>query len=335
MTTHRDALEAEAADWVVRLGAQDASEGDHAAFEDWISQGPLYEEAFDRASQAWADFGRLTREDLVAEGDAAPNKRSVRAFGTPKALFSKLDNGFTRFALTASLMMFIAYGAISFWVGDPIIALQADYRAETGAMRTVVLPDGSQVDLASGGAIAVDYSTMSRQVRLLSGKAYFIVAPQDDTTEVRPFSVNAGTLTMTALGTEFMVDFDEVEVEMLVTEHNILVEEQQGASLQLSEGEALTYRTGQGFSDVREETDKFAMAWRKGLLIFNDRRLKEVVEEINRYRRGKIVIRSNRMAELHVSGVFDANDIDNAVDRIAGELNLGVISIPPVVSVLY
>lgn len=225
-------------------------------------------------------------------------------------------------------------GGLSLWYGNFLIYLQADYIAETGQNRSVTLADGTVVDLASGSAIAVDFDDTERALRLLAGKAYFVVAPRT-TQDPRAFSVTARGVTTTALGTEFMVDMDGRGLEVLVTEHSVSVDQSQSEPILVSMGHAVFYEQSLGFSELREDSGEFSTAWRKGMLVFDNQPLDRVVAEINRHIHGRILLRNADLGKRRVSGIFDAHDAADAVDRIAAELGLKRVSVPPLVTLLY
>lgn len=77
--------------------------------------------------------------------------------------------------------------------------------AGVGEMPVVTLEDGSVVQLNAASAIAVEFTEKRRVIRLLRGEAFFQVAHGAD----RPFTVMAGTTSVTALGTAFDVRYDE------------------------------------------------------------------------------------------------------------------------------
>ncbi|WP_171060432.1 FecR family protein [Poseidonocella sp. HB161398] len=317
--------EAEAAAWVVRLGdagldgaARAEAEAEFAA---WLAQGPLQRAAYAEAEALWGALGQLDAADLVP----APAGALPAAAARPRRL--------VRAAAVLALAGIAAVAGTAFWYGNPAVLMQADYLAGRGGLREVALPDGSQAELASGSAIRVAYDGAARKVELLRGTGYFIAAPQTEA-EPRPFVVEAEGVTATALGTEFMVAIAPDSLSVLVTRHSVRVSAGP-EQLTLPEDHEVRFAPGTGFSAVETGTADFATAWRRGLLIFDDRPLGDVVEELNRYRHGKIVIRSASLAARRVSGVFDITRIDEAVDHIARDLDLGVFQLPPMVTVLY
>jgi transmembrane sensor len=187
----REDIERAAAEWLVRLGGEPLNQVERVQFDDWLAD-PTHHAAFDRASQAWSDLDILKANPGRLRSVIAPAAKPSR--GT-----------FKRSAVIGGLaLLILALGAI-YRVGDPWIALTADYRTGPGEIRTVRLIDGTIVDLGSSSALAVDYSNNVRRVRLLSGEAYFTVAPKQGP-EQRPFITAAEGGTVTALGTAFAVE---------------------------------------------------------------------------------------------------------------------------------
>jgi transmembrane sensor len=69
--------------------------------------------------------------------------------------------------------------------------------------------------------------------------------------------------------------------------------------------------------------------------VFDRARLADVVAELNRYRRGRIVIADGVMAERHVSGFFQTDDLDGALSAISRELDVRTVNLPPFMTLLY
>ncbi len=55
--------------------------------------------------------------------------------------------------------------------------------------------------------------------------------------------------------------------------------------------------------------------------------LHEVVDQVNRYRRGKIFIVDSRLRDLNVSGAFDIDDSQKILDVIEKNLPVDAISL--------
>ena len=54
-----NAIQAEAAAWLVRLHADDRSAADEAAFWAWLDAGPAHAAAFEAVDRMWSDVGWL------------------------------------------------------------------------------------------------------------------------------------------------------------------------------------------------------------------------------------------------------------------------------------
>ncbi len=68
-------------------------------------------------------------------------------------------------------------------------------------------------------------------------------------------------------------------------------------------------------------------AWQRGLIIFHDVPLAAVVEEINRYRPGRIILFNDALAERKVVAGFRLDQIDDVVNCIAQALRAKIRSL--------
>ena len=332
-------IEAEAAEWVIRLGGASVSERDRREFDVWRSKSHKHVQAFDFARKMWGELASLRSEPGVLADDlerVRPQQSTGTGVSSAPSRSFGLQHLWYVAALSICLIAPIGFGG--FWYGNPVTMLMADYRAAPGETRTVTLPDGSSVDLSSGSAIALHFDKKERRVELLQGEAYFVAAPMVGD-ETRPFVVQGDIGTATALGTQFLVDRHSDAVEVVVAEHEVRValagSHSQAASVVLSPGQSVRYSSATGMGKVSERNVDLASAWRRGRLVFDQMPLGDVVAELNRYRRGRIIISNGTLASRKVSGVFETNDLDNALHTISTELRLRVAAIPPLVTVLY
>ncbi|GLK73854.1 FecR domain-containing protein [Ancylobacter dichloromethanicus] len=321
---HADEIGMRAAEWVARLDGSALSEDETRALRSWLAEAPDHRAAFDEASSTWRELS-LLRQDPGPLRDWLPARRQRRA--------GRRATGIGAVVALAVL----AAGMARFHFGDPWLLAAADYRTAPGELRTVILDDGSSVELGPASAIAIDFDDTERRVRFLAGEVYFAAAPRT-AAEPRPFVVEAAGGTTTALGTQFVIEEAGAGADVLAIEHRVEVALQHDGPRQgvvLSPGQEVRYTPDGGMGQVRTRDLEAATAWRRGMLVFNGAPLRHVVETLNRYRRGRIVILDGALAQRRVSGVFATGDLGDAIETMTSELGIRYRSIYPLITVLY
>lgn len=190
--------------------------------------------------------------------------------------------------------------------------------AEVGQVRRQVLADGSAVTLNTGSVLDVRYGPEGRRVRLAKGEAFFDVVHDPS----RPFVVESRAGSARVLGTAFDVRLEGDAARVSVLRGAVRVEPASGrgvAVLRAGQGALLD---GAAPKAAALEDPAAVDAWRQGRLVVYHRPLAEVVDEIGRYRRGKVFVRGQALAARPVSGVFDVGRPDAAIDALAASLNL-------------
>ncbi len=301
MTTMPDpcpeSLSDTALEWLVRLYAGDASEADWQAYAVWKTANPEQAEAARQAEQLWRQLG------------AAADKPLSRLPGAG--------------ALAALVLVAGLSGLIAGGVFGPPAALIADYSTGTGERQTVMLPDGSRLELDAGTRVDVDMQPGRRQLTLYSGQLHVQVSPDPG----RPFDVEAAGGRIRALGTAFNVRHRDSHVEVAVTEHAVRVSTEAGSQAVLQEGQRLQY--GQQTLGTASTADLTQVtAWQRGYLVFDDQPLAEVVREIGHYRPGLLFIRGDALKSLRVTGVFQSRDPDALLTALADLLPVRIRQFP-------
>ncbi len=322
-----------AAEWVARMGAAPLTDTEQRDLDHWLVQDVSHKAAFDEAQSAWRLMGQLRAAPGALANDIVPADPRSNTVITPARRHAR-TRGWAQAAAIAACLLLVVGGA-RFWLGDPMILLTADQYTAPGQHHAVTLADGTIVDLGPASAIKLHFSGTERRVELLSGIAYFTVAPVKGA-EHRPFVVEAADGTAQALGTQFMVDRLPDAVDVTVTEHRVAVTRAgpEPSRVVVSSGQTVRYSKA-GLGPVRTIDVALATAWQQGKLIFDHQPLGDVVAELNRYRRGRIVITDPALASRTVSGVFDTADPDAALATIARELHIRTASLPPLVTLLY
>jgi len=290
-------LSDEALEWIVRLNSGRADEGDRQDFAAWRSRDVEHELAAQEAETLWHNLG---------------------AAGT------KVRKGVSRRAVLGAGIAAMSGAAL---YGSGILGprLFAEHVTGVAERRSIDLPDGSTAFLNVGSALSVDFSDASRALRLHQGQATFTVAHD----VVRPFVVEAEGGRTRAIGTVFDVDIRPREVAVTVLEGTVGVTNGKAADAVVAKlNHRVTYSAGMPPSDAEPVDAASETAWRRGKLIFNGRQLGDVVAEIERYRRGSIVIVGNGLRALPVTGVFDLAEPDTVLDVVAETLPVQVTHLP-------
>jgi transmembrane sensor len=163
-------------------------------------------------------------------------------------------------------------------------------------VRRVTLTDGSQLWLTPGSVITVpdNYNQQVRKV-ILSGEAYFEVAPQS-----APFQVSAGGLEATVLGTHFNIEAypGETTTGIALSAGKIAVRlslhRQPDSTLILTPGLKLSYKKqAQSFNTRRFLPEKEA-DWKRGALVLEDVPLEAAFSRLeSRYHKKILISRGN------------------------------------------
>lgn len=296
MTRHR-AIEQEALHWLIRKEEPDWSEGAQAELAHWLDASDAHKAAFWRAEYGWRKADRIRA--LGAEGHRAP-ARPALAVGWRPAL------------IAASLVIAVALG--SYWtVPEPRTAphlAQTRYATPVGARITVRLTDGSKVELNTATVMRAAVSRQKRELWLDSGEAYFEVAHR----EGLPFVVHAGKQRITVLGTKFSVRRDGDRVVVNVLEGRVRVEDGASNGDHASIIGAGDFAVARGPSTLvttkSEEHVESALAWRDGMIVFDQTALSDVVAEFNRYNRKPITMGNDEAGEIRIGGAFQASNVD-------------------------
>jgi transmembrane sensor len=202
-------------------------------------------------------------------------------------------------------------------VRDRYYALPAErsYASAPGEQRTFVLPDGSSITLGGDTALVVRFTPAVRSIELTHGDALFQVAHD----RRRPFVVHAAGGTTTALGTAFEIRLYAHHAQVWVREGTVEVAPLQEVAfdnvpvpevarwipIRLAPGEEMSYDAHGEASAPRAADPHVAEAWTEGSLlplIYHGRPLPEVIEDVQRYSRRRILLDPD-LADLRFSGI--------------------------------
>jgi transmembrane sensor len=308
----QDKTATQAAYWQAQLSSDLVTEQHRREFEIWLDERPENKIAWQEVNVFWAGLNCLTEADIAD----VKNSRAI-AFKTPNSI--RPSSRFIRpaLAIAASLLLMVSliYTQGGFYF--------ADYTTLPGQQRNIILADGSEIIMNTDTAISVDYSAQHRQITLHDGEAYFVVTPDAN----RPFEVQTHSGQVRALGTEFNIKTRQKDVTVTVYQHAVRVTAENGKAIEsLPEGKQLVF-SEDTLSPVTSANLQRGKAWRNQRMFFQNRPLADVIEELNRYRPGRIIVMNNDIKTLPVTGVFATDDTNVALLTIEQSLPISVTKI--------
>lgn len=317
-----DAIEQEAALWLMRLEFGSLSSDEKSDYRAWLGRSPLHRKAMAQVSAVWGAADLLDQYNQIDPIEIEPVSRVRSARGI--AVFG---------AVAASLVIALALVFVQLDLLAPATQT-ASVVTVVGEQKSIDLVDGSALILNTNSVAEVDIGRGARVVQLLRGEAHFDVAEDPD----RPFRVYAGEGLVEAVGTAFTVHVREHDVEVIVSEGIVEVFSQtvrrDGSGTPIAtEAEfrslaALTANESATFNEEIEHRGKMDTAvlerklmWRDGFLVFSGETLSEVVEEMVRYTDIEIEIGDEDLAMMPIAGSFEAGNVQGmfeALEKVFG-----------------
>ncbi|MBL8271406.1 FecR family protein [Steroidobacter sp.] len=307
-----EAVLTQAGEWLLELQSPNISVERIVLWQQWLARSERHARAFDELHRTWRFSDRLLESDR-----AALPWPTAAELGAPDA--PRHRTHWRRLALSAAA----ALAAIAIGLGLLLYPASDSQQiaTTTGEHRELTLPDGSHISIGADSQLLVTYRTKRRSIELTRGEAYFEVAKD----AARPFSVRAGTMSVTALGTAFNVRLNGDRVVVGVAEGTVRVAPEPTTLLARIgiDGDidpARATRLEMGHRLVAEpQTSSLAKidpiappsvaGWRRGRLEYVGDPLAVVVADLNRYSTQPIVIDDPAIGTLRVTASVSETNI--------------------------
>jgi transmembrane sensor len=300
------------------------------------SDDPQLANAREKVERAWQGVGQnanrpeflMLREQALARARRANRRR----WSLPRTSAQKSW-------VTAASVIGVVIAAGAAWQLSPFGYRPGVYQTGIGEQRTIELSDHSHIALDSNTRIHVTLTADARIIEIAQGQAQFNVVHDPG----RPFKVMVGGHTIVDVGTVFTVEYVDQTVQVALIEGKVAVltpEVNSAATthipgmpttepaasgyssrtIELSAGEELRFAQN-GRATVTLKADiQAATAWREGKVIFHSEPLAEAVRRLNRYSKVQLQIDGAELANLSVSGIFDAGDSREFADAVEAYL---------------
>ncbi|AOY95777.1 hypothetical protein BKK79_29215 [Cupriavidus sp. USMAA2-4] len=316
------ALDAQARAWLRRLRSGAATERDAREFKAWCARSPAHRRTLARAEQAWRAIGQAQAcyEEMFPErrGQAAALLRRQ----APVESRRRFLRGAAVAGAAAALAAVTLRPPLHLW--PSLQDMAADHRTATGEQARLALAGNlelllntqTSIDIARGagpaggdrillidGEVALRRQPGAGQVEIVAGGGRIV--PGDGAVEVR------------RAGTRYCVTCTAGEARLAHA----------SGTMALRQRERVWYDR-QGVGPAGAVDLEVASAWQHGQLLFRAVPLREAVDEINRYRRGRVMVSNQELASRRLSGQFRIADLDEAIRHIQQIYHAQVTRLP-------
>ena len=311
--------------WRAQHGQGNLSDDERRAFEAWLKQAIRHEEVYDQADTYWSAYDYLAVTDLDPALLRPSFSERVTAFLDLFAHWGRRPASAIGAAAMACLVVSFTWSYSNANRSVPTEAPigQLDYASETGEVRAITLPDGSELTLAARSLVRIAFSDKSRVVTLVKGAALFDVEADPN----RPFTVKSDHLSATAIGTQFEVSESAGIMRVSVSEGLVdvafpLVVDGAITSLksfrQVAAGEMVSASARIGLSVIRAVDIQRIAAWRNNILYYDGATLREIIDDANRYSEMEIQLEdlSPDLQTKSINASFQSTDLDGLLNTL-------------------
>jgi transmembrane sensor len=299
---------------LLHLTSGHASKADVAALKVWCAQSPRHAEVFAQVSGRWRVLGAAI-ENVTQTGRPvrAGADASARApIGRRALLVGALG------ASAAGAAIMIARPPMGLW--PSLGELAADYRTVTGERRHIALDEHASLDMNTRTTLNVRAASGGGdQIELIGGEAAFA-------TRSKPVEVLAGNGRAWADDAQFSVRRNGSDICVTCLEGFVHVQ-QEGRSATLQEKQQVIY-DDRNLGHVQNVDPIIVTAWRKGELLFQNERLARVIEEVNRYRPGRIILVNDALGQRRFTAQFKLDRLEVVITQLKATFGARVVSLP-------
>jgi transmembrane sensor len=309
------ALEREAIAWLTRVTDEAATQRDHEALRRWQARSDQHARAFAKASRIWQAMPSAI-ERLVQAGDVLPGTTSSRAVHavSRRALVGGL-------ATAAAAGFLVVRPPLDLW--PSFFELVADYRTGTGQQRRFTIAAAASVEMNTKTSIALRPTTADTEcLELVSGEAIIGTAAG----AAKPIQVIAADGLTTADAADFDVRCNGARTIVTCISGSVRVEHRD-LSVTLRQKQQVSYGAG-GMSSVTAVDPAVVTSWRDGFLMFRKEPLVNVIDEVNRYRPGRIVLLDRDLGQGLVTARFKLDRLDDVVAQVREVFGAKVRTLP-------
>lgn len=275
----------------------------------WLAADAEHAKAYAQLETLWADSARLL----------------LPARPLPRTRLSR--RRFVGMGVAAGAAA-VAVGTTNLWlkgIGSPF----ADLRTAVGERRTLQLADGFSLELAGNTALNLNLAGHEPTLELLQGEAYFSIAASAQ----RAIKVTTDAGQVITSNARFCLACEGLDATVTVSDGEVRVQTITQQT-DLGSGLSLTFNANQASPIQHADLDQ-RLAWRNGRLVYFDTPLHRIVDELQRWREGKIFIMNDQLAARRVSLILNLNRPEQLLDALSKALAVRTQRYTDLVTLLY
>lgn len=277
--------------WVARLWADDVSVDDHTACNNWRRSSKENEQAWQRVLQLQEQFTTVPDPKAVSELLGQNKNVSRRQF------LSIAVVGLGVGALTTKMFTLNTRSPV-------------DYATtKKGEIKNITLADGTKLSMNTSTRVDINIDQYNRQLMLHEGEIYIETAHHST-----PFTVVSKEGVLQPLGTRFTVRLKGDQTKLSVFEGRVQIKPSHSDETRIIEsGLGADFTQNGVINDYA--ADISSMAWTENKLAVADMPLTEFIDELSRYRSGRMKA-NPKLASLTITGVFSLDNTDRILQQL-------------------
>ena len=321
--TDLPAIKDQALAWYIRLADGQAQASDWAEFTKWLEKDPKHGQVYDDIELAIVDVVALHKGSMdaknSAENSAENSTENIIHLDQKRRKAGRTSVWANTVRLAGLAAVLIAALAVLFTINQPRAAHTQLYATNIGELKSIVLDDGTQINLNTNTRLSVTMDKKSRHVHLENGEAYFDIANDNS----RPFVIKAMGTKITDIGTAFSVYIASDGLRVSVAD-GLVDMHTQAQTVRLSKGQKGVQKKGQDSIDIASIDIANISTWRDGVLVFEDAPLSVIVPELNRYFTMPISLQDGAVGAVTFSGVLNFSDQNKLLNSMQALMPLRV-----------
>lgn len=264
------------------------------------------------------DWNEIMKNEPDAEADLSPlldnihHQIRLNEFKISKSFIRRLSGFYAKAAAIILIPLLAGTGILLHKgivrnAGQPSVA---SIYAPPGARVAFSLPDGTKGMLNSGSTLEYSLPFSGKRDVTLTGEAWFEVTHD----EKHPFSVDAGNLDLTVLGTAFNVSAypDENYTEVVLENGSIMVNSDRYAEgMVMMPSERFVFQDGKASRSLTDP-EKYS-SWTEGKLVFRSDSMSEVARRIERWYNVNVELIDSELENYSFRATFEDDPLEEVL----------------------